>query len=605
MQYDSDYQVDGTLSDSKEALRPWFTPIVVIVLLAIMATQAVLSMRRKSVTVDEIMYIAAGYYHLKTGDFQLNMTNPPLMKLLSATPLLLLKPDLPPMESSPVDWSMIRQWQYARTFLYGNSVDADRILSYARVPIVLLAAVLGVFVFRWSRDLYGEWAGLLSLLLYSFSPNILAHARLATQDMGLAAFMFISSYYFWRFMKQPDGRWLIVCGIGVGLCLLVKTTAILLAPIFGAYALVCIARRNGFGVYERIPFVRRTRPDLVRTRQVVSVAGAFCVIGVLVVVILNVGYGFQGTGRSFNGASIFASADEASVLRARVPIPAPAPFVQLVKAQRRLTSGSNPYYFAGEIYDGTWSAMMLVALVLKTPIAVVLLLAAACYLGVRRARSMEGEWLLLSVIVVTIAFFSLMDNMQGRVRYVLPIFPCIFVLASGVMNREIVRSKFASLSIGGLCIWYLASSLCIHPHYLAYFNELIGGPKNGYRYLVDSNLDWGQDLKGLKAYMDEEGVDRIKLGFFGSADADYYGIDYDYLPSVGLAPKEPGQRWWYELSADRPAQLDPQRGLVAVSATTLMSPGWMGALFGDSYKWLREREPIDQIGYSILIYDLD
>ena len=90
-----------------------------------------------------------------------------------------------------------------------------------------------------------------------------------------------------------------------------------------------------------------------------------------------------------------------------------------------------------------------------------------------------------------------------------------------------------------------------------------------------------------------------------SADANYYGIDYDYLPSVGLAPKKPGDRWWYEMSADDPAELNQQHGLLAVSATALMSPAWMGSLFGDSYEWLRDREPIDQIGYTILIYDLD
>ena len=583
----------------------WIVPATAAALIALMAAQAVLSMRKKSVTVDEIMYIAAGYYHLKTGDFYFNMTNPPLMKLIAATPLLLLNPDLPEIESPPADWSLIRQWQYSRAFLFGNRVDADRILLFARVPIVLLAAVLGVFVFRWSRELYGESAGLFALFLYGFSPNVLAHARLATQDMGIAAFMFITSYYFWRFMKRPDGRSLVVCGVCVGLCLLVKTTAILLAPIFGIYALICIARRNGFGVYARMPFARRIPADFVRWRQLVSVVGAFCVMGLLAILTLNVGYRFQGTGRSIHGTSVFASAGDVQGLKARVPIPAPAPFVRLVRAQRALTSESDPSYFAGKVHDRALPYLMLAAFVLKTPIAVMVLFAAACYVLSRHARSIEGEWLLLLVIVVVMAFFSLMPNMQGRIRYVLPIFPCIFVLTSGLLRRGMVRSKLAGLSIGGLCIWFLAGVLFIHPHYLAYFNELIGGPKNGYRYFVDSNLDWGQDLKGLKAYMDEKGVDRIKLGFFGSADAEYYGINYDYLPSVGLEPKEPGERWWYELSADRPAVLEPQSGLLAVSATMLMCPHWMGRLFGDSYEWLRDHEPIDQIGYSILIYDLD
>ena len=587
------------------AQRRWPTRVAVALLLTLMVTQAVVSMRKKSVTVDEIIYFAAGYYHLKTGDFQLNMTNPPLMKLLAAAPLLILNPDLPAIQSPPADWSLIRQWQFAREFLYGNRVDADRLLLFARVPIVLLAAVLGFFVFRWSRDLYGDRAGLFALFMYSFSPNMLAYARLATQDLGIAVFVFVSSYYFWRFMKQPEGRSLLVCGVCVGLCLLVKTTAILLAPIFGIYALISIARGNGFGVYERLPFVRRIRPDRVRQRQLVSVVGAFCVVGLLVIVTLNVGYGFQGTGRSINGTSVLESADQSTGLRARIPIPAPAPFVRLVQFQGKLISGSEPYYFAGEVHEGASSLLLPTAILLKTPIPAMLLLTAACYLLLSRARDVEGEWLLLSVIIVTVLFFSLTKNMHGRIRYVLPIFPCFFVLASGLLRPGVVRTRPAGLSIAALCLWYLASSLFIHPHYLAYFNEFIGGPKNGYRYLVDSNLDWGQDLKGLKTYMDAKGIDRIKLGFFGSADAEYYAIDYDYLPSVGLAPKKPGERWWYELSVDHPAEMEPQRGLLAVSANMLTCPGWMHWLFGDSYQWLKDYEPIDQIGYSILIYDIE
>ena len=179
------------------------------------------------------------------------------------------------------------------------------------------------------------------------------------------------------------------------------------------------------------------------------------------------------------------------------------------------------------------------------------------------------------------------------------------VLASKYLVLQLKHRKIANGVLLILSVWYLLGTLSIHPHYLAYFNELIGGPKNGYKYLVDSNLDWGQDLKGLKHYMDEKGIKKIKLGYFGSADASYYGINYDYLPSVGLAPKEPGQYWWYEMDRDEKNQLPAQKGIIAVSATLLASTGWMGSLFGKSYQWLREYEPVDNVGYSILIYNIE
>lgn len=139
-------------------------------------------------------------------------------------------------------------------------------------------------------------------------------------------------------------------------------------------------------------------------------------------------------------------------------------------------------------------------------------------------------------------------------------------------------------------ILYLLSSLRIFPHYLAYFNEFIGGPKNGYRWLVDSNLDWGQDLKALKKYLKQRKVDEVILAYFGSASPEYYGIRYQYLPSIGA-----GKSRGYTISS----QVHPE--LVAISATTLQGP-----YFSDHslYHWLKEYRPVKRIGYSIFIYDI-
>jgi hypothetical protein len=165
------------------------------------------------------------------------------------------------------------------------------------------------------------------------------------------------------------------------------------------------------------------------------------------------------------------------------------------------------------------------------------------------------------------------------------------------------RSKLGVGVVGVLALWYLGAPITSHPHYLAYFNEIVGGPKNGYRYLVDSNLDWGQDLGNLKAYMTKGGVDRIGLGYFGSADANYYGIEYEYLPSVGLAPKKPGQRWWYEPDAGTQVVEIPTSELVAISATILTRPSWIRGECYEIYDRFRQCDPVGQIGHSILIFE--
>ena len=140
--------------------------------------------------------------------------------------------------------------------------------------------------------------------------------------------------------------------------------------------------------------------------------------------------------------------------------------------------------------------------------------------------------------------------------------------------------------------WYAVGTLRVHPHYLAYFNELGGGPRNGYRLLVDSNLDWGQDLKGLKAWMDARRVSRIKLSYFGSADPAYYGIDAENLPGY---------------SAPHPVRVTREvrpGDLVAVSATNLQGV-YLDAADRPLMERLRRLTPIDQVGYSILIYRAD
>ena len=158
-------------------------------------------------------------------------------------------------------------------------------------------------------------------------------------------------------------------------------------------------------------------------------------------------------------------------------------------------------------------------------------------------------------------------------------------------SRAHVSSKWWLFRAGllGLCLWLLVGTLRIHPSYLAYFNEFWGGPANGYKYLVDSNLDWGQDLKNLAAYMRRSGLEKIKLEYYGPSDPRIYGITYE--------PLRPGQ---------------PTAGTVAISVTFLQGlyqcRGATGC-YSDpiclrAFNWLKQYEPIAKIGYSIFVYQI-
>jgi hypothetical protein len=215
-----------------------------------------------------------------------------------------------------------------------------------------------------------------------------------------------------------------------------------------------------------------------------------------------------------------------------------------------------------------------VALALKVPLAMLVLLLLTVVQAILVARRRPQEGVILACLFIPCAvfflFFSLVCQSQLGLRLILPAFPFVYV-ASGCLSPQLFMGKPGSRIFGVLLLGgYLAASLFIHPHYLAYFNVLSGGPSRGVEYLADSNLDWGQDLKGLRKYMDEEGIDAVRLLYYGPdglVEPAYYGIT--------TPPKEvPGVPW-------------------AVSATWLYYP---------RYSRFKNQAPHDRIGYSIFLY---
>ncbi len=589
--------------------------LLALALLFVFAGQAIWSMSSKNVTVDEITYIAAGYYHLTTGDFEYNMTNPAVMKLVAAAPLLALDVEIPSVNSDPSDWNSTEEWQYAREFLYDNRSDADLMLFVARLPFVILGVALGALVYLWAGQLYGPAGGILALFAYSFSPNILAHTRLATQDIGLATICLTASFLFWQYLRSPSLSRLIAIGVLLGVGAATKTTFVLVLPAWFLYWVFGIVRSKQFGIDNTLPFVRSLAESRPGAAQLATAFNASILIAVVALLTLNAIYGFSGSltpiSEMLPTDRIVAKFSEGSILHsvagllAEFPSPLPKPFLEGLLFQMNLAKSSGHVFFAGDTYpQGLWY-LMFVTVLLKTPLPSLLCGIVACAAALVGAGRRDGEWLLLFVIVTFMAAFTFTSNVGGGLRYVLPIYPCVFILIGRFARSEASWPKLKTIPLASLGLWYVISAVGVFPHYLAYFNESIGGPRNGHKYLAESNLDWGQDLKLLKVYMEERDVDSIKLAYFGSGDASYYGIEYEYLPSVGLAPKKPGQYWWFELDTDEKKHLDAQRGLIAVSANLISRPQWIGRTFQGTYDWLEKHEPVDHVGYSILIYDIE
>lgn len=571
------------------------------ILILAFCVQAGLSLSSKSLTTDEPVYITAGYYHLRSGRFDYNNTNPPLLKILSALPLLIVKPDLLPMSSDPKGWNEVAQWQYARSFIYKNRTDAEILVWLARAPIVILGAMLGVLLFVWTKELYGPWAAILGLTLFAFSPNLLAHTRLATQDLGLALFVVLSAYLYWRYLRSPGLRYAVLLAVSMTAAVLAKTGAIFLILALVGFSAALVLRGKGEGMWRSLLVVAGIRQDRVRLAQMVSFGMLFAVVGVVGIFLINLLYLFEGSLEplAHHMGRDLSDPNRGSIkqLLLAMPLPLPSGFVDLLLFQIHRVAGGHGVYFAGEVSATGWWYLMPAALLIKTPIPLLILVGAALGCAAVRRRLGTAEWLLVAVIFSYIVGFSFLKGSNVGLRYILPIFPFFHILAARLMAEPIIRDWRAAAGLGGLLIWYVAGTVSIHPHYLAYFNESIGGPKNGYKYLADSFLDWGQDLKGLKKFLDETGTGHIRLAYFGSADAAYHGIDYEYLPSVGLAPKFEGQKWWYETEPSELPPFDPDAGTTAVSATLLA-----GVFLPGYYAELKHREPDAMVGYSILIF---
>jgi hypothetical protein len=254
----------------------------------------------------------------------------------------------------------------------------------------------------------------------------------------------------------------------------------------------------------------------------------------------------------------------------------------------------RPTFLLGQLSDHGFPHFFLVTFALKTPIPLLLLLLASPFgVGGRESGRFPGT---LWIPVAGYALLTQTRELDIGHRHLLPLYPFLFVLAGRTAQTAWRAweegSRVPGAVVLALAVWYVGGTLRVHPHYLAYFNEAAGGPARGYERLVDSSLDWGQDLKGLKPWLDAHGISHVKLSYFGSADPAYYGLDAEMLPST-MSPRP--VRVTREV---RPGDV------LAVSATNLQ-----GVYLEPEDRRLMERvrrlPPLGQVGYSIFLFRSD
>ena len=563
---------------------------LVVAALALYAGLAVDGLCRQSATFDEGAHLPAGYTALVFGDHRLNLEHPPLVKLLAAAPLLALEPVVRTQDES---WREGRQWRFGHRFLYRWN-DADRLLFWGRLPVVALGCLLALAVWLWARLHWGPQVAAAALGLCVLCPDVLAHGQLVTTDVGFTLFFFLTVVAFERLTDRGSWRWLAAAGLALGAAAAAKFSAVVLAPVLVALALAAAVGQG---------------------RKASRVLGSLVAMGAIALAVVWAVYRFRFGISPDPAASALLDwglvtpppgmvRSAAAFLREHRLLPEGYLFGFL---QVFRLSAERPAFLLGEVSATGWWYYFPVTFLLKTPLPLLALTGLGLASSVRRvlrgateARRLE---MFLWIPVAVYWLVTLTRNLNIGHRHLLPIYPFLFVAAgrAAVWMWERGRKDpggekawwAARPAVALLGLWSAGSALWIHPHHLAYFNELAGGPSRGYRLLADSNLDWGQDLENLKRYLERAGIPRVKLSYFGTADPRYYGIPGDLLPGHILPAPERLVR-----------RIEPG-DVLAISATNLQG------LYLDDPRMLplmaelRRREPFAQVGYSILLYRAD
>lgn len=613
-----------------------------VALLVLQGVLAYASLVRENMTIDEPLHMTAGVSYWQQWSFRCYWHNPPLLRLYGALPVVLSGPNTEGLYDK-AGWDLV-QWDLGHKFAAQNANRYFDLCQRARLMMPALLLAGGALAFLWSRRLYGNAGGLVTLALWAVCPNLLAHGRLVTTDVGALTLGLAATTAFMASLRRPSWRRSALAGLLLGLACLSKFTNLML---FGLWPLI-------FGLYAL--------GGLARPRLLPMLGRGALLIGVAVATI-DAGYLFRGVGEPLGRYDFLSkaltvprtpgsgripqtfNADHQRLYDARVnrfrgtwlgaiPVPFPREFVLGFDEQKFESEGipkqlydptagpdevmGYPVFLDGVLRSTGWGDYYLRALLYKVPEGTLLLWAVALIATVvalrsRAAWAEEGSLLLMAGVPFALMTFG--TDINIGLRYVLPMFPYLYILCG----------KLAPLAAGrawakvGLLIALAASAagtLSAFPHFLAYFNWASGGPARGSEHLVDSNLDWGQDLIGLQEWAAKNAPgEKIGLAYFGqihpnllAARGEGMGLDW-FLP-----PGRDGSMRQVNFQVEAPGELKP--GLYAVSASLVRGLAWRlydpkpgVAAFSwqagiNAYSYFAEFTPIGDVGHSIFLYRL-
>ena len=541
----------------------------VVPLLLLFFFLALDSMVADSPTMDEQNHLTRGLTFLATGDPHFSLEHPPLINTLSALPAYLLTDVHIPLDDP--SWGWRDGWYtFADRLLWQSGNDVTLVIFLARLPILFLTMGLALVGARFARELWGNsrQAALFAFAVLLFDPNLLAHGRYTTTDLGGTLFLLLAAWLLWRLWTEADWRRWLAATVALGLAFGSKLSTLSFVPIFALLAVLPLyPDRSWRGAWRRL------------WQYGAAGAGSLLVVWAI----------FGGQWANFD----FQSSLLQPLNAWRGPMPT---FWSGIEQILLISSGGRPSFLLGQFSDTGFPLYFPIAFLVKTPLPLLLLLPVALVMRLWRT-STRARALFLFVPAFLYFLLSIQSALNIGYRHLLPMLPFLYLLVAGIAasSPEPGGAKWPRALLGLAALSILGSTLLIHPYYLSYFNAAAGGPEQGGRILIDSNIDWGQDLIRLQEWLAANPIAHVKLSWFGTADPAYYGIPYEPLPGV---PRHFDLWWNVPFDRDHPAP-----GLYAISVSNLGEP----PLRTDEktvFAWFRAHEPDARIGYSIYIYDV-
>ncbi len=565
-------------------------PRLPLILLALLFLAMLVLMRgpikEDSATVDETSFLSAGYSNLKGYKFYFDPESPSLSQIWPAIPLLFMDIKLPdtgkalldrragypwtvPWSGEPTTvqslfpqgrdswyfWPKPEAQIFGQILVYGGQNNGEVMMFAGRMMQLLITMMLGILIFAWTRQASkNNLAALVALALWVFNPNTLAYGHLITTDIDGALAIPLAVFLFTRFLQQPNAKSAAVAGAGLGFALLMKFNALSLGPI--CIVLLACFWKN----------LKTAKQPLIKM--------ALALIAATWLVVL-LGY------FPIWSPAPAISTEQASTLgvpgwfQAFRPLLIPRDFFKGVALVLSHSQSGHEAYFLGEWSKQGWWYYFPGIFALKSPVAFLLALLigiAMTVAGWKKLGLNEKTPWIAGAVYLGLAMTS---SINIGVRHLLPVIPLVCVGVGCSLAR--ITNRVTRYVMFGLVAWEAVVAAAVYPCFLQFFNEAAGGARNGWKYALDSNYDWGQDAKRLKAFLDEHGIQHIYLDYFGTQ----YSIEYLKIPNT-------------RVNAEQARQI--KQGWLVVSASQLMRPEW---------KWLRDsHQPIARVAFTTFVYQI-